>query len=133
MTEIHYICIYSFCPRGVCRIHPPKKTNGGVCRVSNPSKEQKISRKPDTTKKKEDAPRQKPGASCIKIKLYKYLKFRLYYALSHHSLCHFHESSYIRSLHIIHITILFCSILHAVLMDILHDCMQTVVNLLSSP
>lgn len=48
----------------------------------------------------------------------------LYDSLSHHSVSYFHESGYVSTLHIVDITIGFCTVFHASFVDVLHDALQ---------
>ena len=66
----------------------------------------------------------------------KYLGFAelsLHDALSHHSLGNLHEAGYISALDIVNIAVGLLAVLHAVLVDILHDSVQAVVNLFRGP
>ena len=53
----------------------------------------------------------------------------LYYALRHHGLSHFHEASHVGTLDIIDVTVSLSAILDALLMDAVHDLVQTSVNI----
>ena len=53
--------------------------------------------------------------------------------LSHHGFGHLEETSHIGTTYIVDIAIRLCAILHAVLMNVAHDHLQTLVNLLTRP
>ena len=57
----------------------------------------------------------------------------LYYTLCHHRMSHFHESCYIGTFHIIHISIGFSSVFHALLMDIMHYLVEFFVHFFCTP
>lgn len=57
----------------------------------------------------------------------------LYDALSHHCLCNLDEACHVGTLHIVDVAVGLCAVLHAVLVNVLHDELQTVVNLLCCP
>ena len=59
--------------------------------------------------------------------------FYLYDSLSHHSLCNFHEAGNVCALHVVYIAVSLCTVLHAVLVDVLHDPEELSVNFLRSP
>ena len=61
------------------------------------------------------------------------IMYCLYNALSHDSLSNLHEASNVCTLHVVYIAVSLCAVLHAVLVDILHDRVQTSVNLLLAP
>ena len=56
----------------------------------------------------------------------------LYDALREHGLCDLHEAGYVGTLHIVDV-VAFLTILHALLVDTMHNLVQTLVNLLGSP
>ena len=53
--------------------------------------------------------------------------------LCHHRFSHLHEARYVRTLHIVDVTIRLLTILHALLVDVLHDALQLLIYLLSAP
>ena len=55
----------------------------------------------------------------------------LHNALSHHSLGNLHKASYVGTLYVVNVTVGLCTVLHAVLVDVLHDPEQLSVNFLS--
>ncbi len=55
------------------------------------------------------------------------------YALCHHGLGHFEESGDVGALDVIDVAICLGAIFHAVLMDVVHDTVEIVVNLLTGP
>lgn len=57
----------------------------------------------------------------------------LYYALCHHRLGNLHEACDIGALDVVDIAVGLGSVLHAVLVNVLHDGVQTVVDLLGCP
>ena len=52
-------------------------------------------------------------------------------SLGEHRIRYLHESADVRSLHIVHRTILFCAIFHAGFMNAFHDPVEPAVNLLT--
>ena len=63
--------------------------------------------------------------------LYYLYSVLLNHALCHHSLGYLHEASHVSALHIVYIAVGLGTILHAVLVDVLHDPVQLVVNFLT--
>ena len=61
--------------------------------------------------------------------LYSVLCTLLNHALCHHGLCHFHEACHVGTLHVVYIAVGLSAVLHAVLVDVLHDPVQLVVHL----
>ena len=55
----------------------------------------------------------------------------LHNTLSHHSLDNLHEASYVSTLYVVYIAVGLCTVLHAVLVDVLHNPEQLSVNFLS--
>ena len=61
--------------------------------------------------------------------LYSFIRTLLNHALCHHGLCHFHEACHVGTLHVVYIAVGLSAVLHAVLVDVLHDPVQLVVHL----
>ena len=61
--------------------------------------------------------------------LYSVLRTLLNHALCHHGLCHLHEACHVGTLHVVYIAVGLSAVLHAVLVDVLHDPVQLVVHL----
>ncbi len=57
----------------------------------------------------------------------------LYDALSHHGIGNLHEAGYVSTLYIVDVAISLSTVLNAVLVNVVHDALQVVVNLLRSP
>ena len=57
----------------------------------------------------------------------------LYDALCHHGFGHFHEAGHVGALYVVDVAIGFRTVLHAVLMDVLHDGVQAVVHFFGCP
>lgn len=53
--------------------------------------------------------------------------------LSHHSLGNLDEACHVSTLHVVDVTVGLSSVLHAVLVNVVHDALQIVVNFLSCP
>lgn len=70
---------------------------------------------------------------CVFVLCISFVLYCLYNALSHDSLSNLHEASNVCALHVVYIAVSLCAVLHAVLVDILHDRVQTSVNLLLAP
>ena len=54
-------------------------------------------------------------------------------ALSHHCMSHFHEASDVCTFHVVDESVGLCAVLDALLMDVVHDAMETLVNLFFAP
>ena len=54
-------------------------------------------------------------------------------ALSHHSLSYLQETSYVSTLYVVNVTIILCTILHTVSVNIVHDVVKLGINLLTRP
>ena len=61
------------------------------------------------------------------------MSFLLQYSLCHNGFGNLHKSGNIGSLHVVHIPVGSLAIFHAVLVNVLHDGMQSVVHLFSRP
>lgn len=70
---------------------------------------------------------------CVFVLCISFVLYCLYNSLSHDSLSNLHEASNVCTLHVVYIAVSLCAVLHAVLVDILHDRVQTSVNLLLAP
>ena len=57
----------------------------------------------------------------------------LEHALCHHGFGHLKETCHIGAFDVVDVAVGLCAIFHAVLMDVVHDAVQVVVNLLTCP
>ncbi len=57
----------------------------------------------------------------------------LHDALCHHGVCHLHESGDVGALDVVDVTVGLCAILHALVVDAVHDGMQLLVDFGSAP
>ena len=53
--------------------------------------------------------------------------------LCHHCLGYLHEARYVSAFHLVDVAIRLLTILHALLVDVLHDALQLLIDLLSAP
>ena len=58
---------------------------------------------------------------------------KLHDSLCHHGICHLHKSSDVGTLNVVDISVRFFAILHALLMDVVHDLVEILVHLLLRP
>jgi hypothetical protein len=64
---------------------------------------------------------------------YAYFNLGLAKTLSQHSVSNLNESSDVSTLNVVDSTVSFLTVLNTVVVDVLHDALKLVVNLLSSP
>ena len=57
----------------------------------------------------------------------------LYDALGHHGVGHLHEAGHVGTLHVVDVAVGLRTILHAVLVNVLHDVVQFGIHLLGTP
>ena len=72
-----------------------------------------------------------PGSVLLSVicTLYSVLRTLLNHALGHHGLGNLHEACHVGTLHVVHVAVGLSAVLHAVLVDVLHDPVQLVVHL----
>ena len=75
------------------------------------------------------------GDTCLSRQALVFVLFYkcLYNALSHHSLGNLHEAGHVGTLHVVDVAVLLSTVLHAVLVNVVHDALQVVVDLFSRP